>query len=254
MFKFQGGFSSLRTSALAAVPFVFIALSAVVPASATIITGHLGIAGTSVVVSNGLITFGNLPGGNFFVGATPPNTGSFTAFPVNSLGVIKNLDSSVQPTGTTFSLLNFLTFSSDPNTSFELTDILPGTSGSSQCLLAPGVPQICTPILPNGFGLSPFNLQNTNQYSSTASFSVKGKVRNGVDVTFFTGTFSNTFNGTAQNPQAFQNILATLGSAGTVSSTYSATFDVAGVPEPATFALVGLTLVGAAAFRRRRQA
>ncbi len=254
MFQFPASFSTLRRSSLSAAPLVLLALSAVVPASAAQITGHLGIAGGSVTVSNGLITFGPSPGGTFIVGSTPPNTLSFTAFPLNSTGTIKNLNSTFQPTGISFSLLNFLQFAVDPLTSFELTDILPGTFTAAECGLAPAANQTCTPILPAGFGLSPFNLANVSTVSSTASFSVKGKVRNGSDVTFFTGTFSNTFNGTAQNPQAFQNILATLSSNGSVASTYSATFDVMAVPEPGSFALVGLTLAGAAALRRRRRA
>ncbi|GEM_PF-1346684 len=251
MFQFSASFSMLRRSSLSVAPLILIALIAVDPASAAVITGKLGIAagpGASVTVTNSAITFGN---NLFSVGGTPPNTGSFAA-PFDSpsfQGTIKDLNSSVQITGTTFSLLNFLTFTNNAATSFELTDILPGTNGSAGCTLPAAGGQVCTPILPAGFGLSPFNLQNNTATQSTASFVVKGRVINGVDVTYFTGTFSNTF-----NSQSFQDVLAVLGSQGAVTSTYSATFDVAPIPEPASVALVGLTLVGAAGLLRRRRA
>jgi hypothetical protein len=48
------------------------------------------------------------------------------------------------------------------------------------------------------------------------------------------------------------NVLAFSGTAGTVTATYAFTPAAAPTPEPATFAMVGLALVGASSLRRRK--
>ena len=256
MFQFSSSFSALRMRSLSAAPFVLLALSAVVPASATLIQGHLGIAPGAlqgVTVTNTTITFGS---GLFTISAG--NTGYFTtpAFDAPGYtGTIKNLNSdpAQQPVGSPFLLSDFLSFTNDL-TRFDLRYIAPGVNGNgtTECLAPAAAGQKCTPLLPGIGGnpprLSPFNLANLTTTSSTASFGVSGSVRNGTDVSYFTGTFSTTFDN-----MSFQTVLANLARDGQVVSPYSATFDVV-APEPATFALVGLALVGAAAIHRRRQA
>ncbi|WP_031497983.1 PEP-CTERM sorting domain-containing protein [Bryobacter aggregatus] len=248
MFQSQFSLTGIKTTLALGMIGFFLALA---PASATVVTGHLGISagpGGGVTVDTGTIIFGN---NLFSVGGSPPNTGYFTnpfdaggANPYQ--GTILNLDNGVQITGSTFSLPNFLTFYNDVTT-FELTYIAPGVNGSGDCGLPAAAGQKCTPILP--MGLSPFNLANTPDGGSTASFSVSGLVHNGSDVSAFTGTFSNTFNN-----MTFQQVLLVLANEGQVSSTWSATFDVYAVPEPASMGLVGLTLAGIATYLRRRNA
>lgn len=256
MFNFPASFTTFRRRSLAATPFLLLALSAVVPASATMLIGTLAIGsgpisatgvGNQATVDATTIKFG---GGIFSVTG---GTGSFTPPPFDAplfTGKIKNLDSALanQPTGTPFVFPNFLTFDSDLPTSFELRYIFVGTNGIAGCSAAiPMGGQVCTPGGP-GAG-SPFNLQNNSPTQSTASFTVKGLVYNGPDVMNFTGIFTTPF-----PTQSFQDVLAVLSSKGSVTAPYAAQFTITAVPEPGSFALVGVTLAGAAALRRRRRA
>ena len=251
MFRLSTSFGTLGRLSFSAATFLLMAVGSLSPATAAILTGSLGISAApnnQATVTASTITFG---AGLFSVTG---GTGSFNTQPTTNFdsptftGVIKNLDSSPlnQPTGVLFSLPNFLTFASNPTT-FELTYIFPGTNGGAQCSAPAAGGQVCTPPGP-GLG-SPFNLQNNSATQSTASFTVAGNVRNGSDVMLFTGVFSTPFNN-----QSFQDILSDLARNGSVTAPYSATFTVTAIPEPATFGMVGLALLGAARMLSRRRA
>jgi hypothetical protein len=235
------------------------------PSFATQISGVLSIGGSSAEVGATFLNFlcnstisASCPSGygNFLVSA--PVSGSFTPYSGDN-GFIHSLSQASQPANTPFSLANFLIFNPagtvlPPDIALDLTFIFLGTQGQAQCLVGPVAGQNCTPALPtlitatNPMGLSPFNLQNT-QTGSTASFSLAGNARriSTGEISAFSGVF------TAQFTVPYQTYLPTIASGGSVTNSYSATFNATTIPEPQTTALVLgglLVLLGRVGMRR----
>lgn len=239
--------------------FVFPAIS-----QASLILGNdqLVINGSAVDGADFLIFQCNQAGDPLAGGCTSGNgdfavnssSGSFAQYN-SSFGQIQSISNSTAPLGTIFSLANFIVFDNPGNSTtgnivFTLTSIPLGNdtqsatcSGLSSC--TPTNTALITATNPGG--ISPFDLNFTGN-GTTASFNVDGIVTdtNG-DVAAFTGTFSTTFNGLTPS-----GVLATLGPMGTPSDTYAATFSLSAVPEPMTFTLVGVTLVGLGYWRRHK--
>lgn len=222
------------------------------PAGATAapITGVLNING-GVTVTATSIDFLPLGGGTGTASADAfTNLGSFAILNTGNpaapaTGTIEDLTGG--PVVGPISQVNFLTgFALAPNIAFDLTFINPGVDPSADCLSAPAAGQTCTP--PG----SPFNLSNIlsgGSISTIASIGLAGTVRNTStgEVSAFTGTLSTQIDHTT-----YQSILATLTAGGSFSTSYSGSFTATAIPEPATFGIVGLALLGLGIFQRRR--
>jgi len=188
-------------------------------------TGHLttfgGVSFTSTTTD--FLPAGGGTGTFVVVGATL--TGSFVPLVATS-GLVKDLSSASNPVNMAFTLADFLTFAAAPNLHFTLTFIDPGVFTSANCGAAPAAGQTCTPVG------SAYNFTNTTSTSSVLSFTVRGTVPNIItgETSDFVGTFTMSFLAN------YQTILATLNAGGTVTSSYTANFDVTGgvTPTPTT--------------------
>jgi len=197
---------------------------------------------------------GSPPFGNF---STTTGTLSFAGFATEG-GYVQNLSQATTPLNQPFLLSNWIVFSGSAGNPVIPADIAldlrfiflgidpTGLPGAGPCGGAPSPGQTCTPIIPalvsaaNPGGISPYNLQNIGGGGSTASFGVSGTARriSTGEVSNFTGLF------TAQFPDSFQAELGNLTTSGAVSNSFSATFIVTSIPEPATESLaIGAVLI-----------
>jgi hypothetical protein len=196
--------------------------------------------------------------GNFTVSSFPTD-GIFSSL-IGSTGTVQDLNYAVQPLNQALLLSNFVDLPGS-DYALDLTFRPLGTFGSAQCNAAPAVGQICTPgglglVTPSDpLGLSDLNMTNgINQVS--ISFDANGELRqiSTGDTSPFDGTFTAQIVG-----QSYQSILATLGSGGTISTTYSATFTAdapvsgAPVPEPASLLMLGSGLAGIMGYLRTKR-
>lgn len=167
---------------------------------------------------------------------TSASTGSFA--PLNgSMAVVHDLDSSVEPVGSTsgadLPLPNFITFTAQPGWSISLSEIYAGTQGAAGCSVP--VPSSCTPAG------SPFNLINEGGGQVLVGFSFFGTANDGLgDLSQVAGTFSTTFSNTS-----IQAILADLNAGDAIVSAASATIGIVPIPEPGSLSML---LFGAGLF------
>jgi hypothetical protein len=222
------------------------------------ITGQVDTQGTASV-SGTTITFSNSqPGcasgsnssttGCFGVGATP--TGSFASLG-STFGTISDLLSG-SPTGPR-TVVGFMLFQN--NVAFDLTNVfaagLPGCSTVNPTL--GGVS-----CVPDGVGPSAFRLTNgpgTGLNGSGAAASVGVQFTVGLNgytglntsgVTPYIGIFTTQIAGSNA-----QDILNALGSGGSVTHSYSASFSPTQTPEPGTMLLMGFGLLGVSGLTRK---
>jgi hypothetical protein len=230
--------------------------------SASPIFGVFSIGG-NVTVTDDTIDWSNT---NFPFTPQQANIGSNVSGSFSSLAgttvTIADLNSSIQPVGTTYGPDFFISFNADPTIPDLFSDfIFPGIFPSSGCAASPAaVGQICTPGPPPPSG-SPFSFVNVNgdaaiPIESTATWQIAGVTGDG-------GTFIANFSASFNAP--FQTVLAELGPGGTGSVTdqYDGVITVtpaATTPEPDSgymlasgLALVLLSLASRRLFRRHQQ-
>jgi len=225
-------------------------------ASATPILGTLNFTG-GATVSLTALDFAPNGGGTGSVRSIPGavgNTGSFAGLTDTSVGAILDRTEGSQPAGVPLNppngINNYLVFADLPNAIFRLDFVEPGTFTSGQCLVAPAPQQTCTPP-PVGTVVSPYNLTNfldaQGGVSSSAAFSVRGTVLNNLtgEVSNFNGRFTATFD------RPYQSLLTDVLNGGSVTTPFSARFNVTAIPEPSTLVLV-LAGAGLLAFGKRR--
>jgi len=167
-------------------------------------------------------------------------------------GLITNLTSASEPVGTLLpgNGVLFLTFAASgplpvPDIQFFITELFAGVGGTAQCGSAPAPGQTCTP---SG---SAVTFLNGNGGNSSATITAVGVARR---------ISTNEFDPlqiviTSQFNTPFQTVLNNFATFGSVSNTYSATFQAtppSGVPEPMTLSLMGVGLLGLGIFGRRK--
>jgi hypothetical protein len=235
------------TKRVLAVSFVaFVSIPMV--AQASLITGVLNFTGTAEV-KFGTIAF---EGNSFDINSPAASQqGGFMAL-AGTKGAIQDITNPPDATGP-LNVPDFITFSAAPNISITLTFLDPGINGAAGCLATPAAAgQECSPNIP---AQSPFNLENTSHTSSTASFNVQGvEVDSSTGDTIpITGAFTTPFSN-----ESYQQILATVGSGGTITTAFSAEFStLPTVPEPSTlielmtgFAVIGITSIWRKKFQK----
>jgi len=240
------------------IMFACATLALMPTARAGLIDGsQLHIGGDAQVAATSLTWQCNLPGdaactpvppgrGDFAVSAS---TGSFAEYN-STFGLIADINNTLQPLNTLFSLPNFMTFDLNSDLTIELTFIPLGNDpASTDCAgLAHCTPQSNLLITPNNpGGLSAFNL-DSNLSGTAATFGILGIVHSSDGTSAnLSGIFTAEFVGL--NPQQTLT-LAESGSNSTFSSNLSLTLTV--TPEPAPMLLTGLGLLVLGMVGRRR--
>jgi hypothetical protein len=132
----------------------------------------------------------------------------------------------------------FITFDSAPALgSLLINFIYQGVNSSAACGAAPAVGQTCA------LAGSPFDFQNTPGGGSRAGFVFSGTTPEST----WQGNFTSQFN------VPYQTVLGQAAT-GSVTNTYSATFDVTPIPEPGTIVTMWLGGLGLLLLSRYRRA
>jgi hypothetical protein len=138
--------------------------------------------------------------------------------------------------GTGFTPALFIQYDVAPGPSaLDVSYIFPGTGGSAGCSQTANTSGTQTCTLPG----SPFTFTNAQNGDSTATFTFSGVTANGLDS--WTGQFSANF------LVPYQTIVASFianPTSATITDTFAGTISVSSVPEPGTFMLIGLGLLG----------
>lgn len=223
-------------------------------ASAGSIVGTLNIGGGG----NQVMVISVLPGNHYNMDFLPLGGGNGDAFVSGGTGyftplpavfsTLKNLDIAdvatagfvTAPTGAVVSIPNFLNTFVGTGLSFELTKVF--ASSAAACTVATPAGTPCA-----ASAGSPFTLKQ-NAQGVSVEYEVAGYFHNtNGDLGFGGGTYTTQLAG-----QSLVQVLATLAGAGSFSSSWSASYFSAAVPEPATVLTFGLG-AGLVAFLRRRQ-
>jgi len=215
---------------------------------AALIEGTFNFRGSISVSAGGGFDFLPLGGGegDAVLGAsfgTPAQAGDFLGVE-STTGTVKDFTS---PPGA-LNIANFIALNAIPSYAFTSTTLNAGVFGAGACGMLPAGGQTCT--VPG----SAVNFTNLTANSSQASFVVLGTVSDGSadDPSTFIATFTATF-----SDRNYQNVLATIGSGATVSTSFQASVDVIPptpdtvVPEPASVLGVGCGLAALGLLGRR---
>jgi hypothetical protein len=233
----------MKPTKLALASLAVIALLAPSAAWADTVAGTFNISGTLTLSSTSMAW-----GGTATVASAP--TGIYSALGGTSIG-ITDLSTATAPVGSVFSPLAFISFTSDPSlSSLLINSVLAGVDGNLQCGAIPAAGQICTPSSPTGY-LQAMNFTNDTSSSSTMSWDFSGVSADGTET--WLAVFTTLFPGAN-----YQNVIAAVGSGGSLTTSYAASITVlenptSVAPEPSSIALLGaglFALIGAA--RRKR--
>ncbi len=226
-----------RIATINFMAFMMISLTA----KASIITGVLNITGTANL-STGVIAFGT---GNVFTINSPASSqqGGFMAL-AGTNGMIADITS---PPGS-LNVPDFMTFNAAPNISITLTLLDPGIDGTAGCSASPAAGgQVCTP------SQSALDFQNTSASTGTATFDISGLEHDSStgNTVAISGVFTIPLN------ESFQQLLTTIGTGGTVTSSFSGslateTSPPPSVPEPGTWTSIAIGAAGMFLLRLRR--
>ena len=233
-----------------AVPLVLALWFLPTVASATPVTGDLGITGSATLTAVSFDFFCSL-------GGCPGTAGDFVVSPIvatgdfsglgNTRGFIQDISElGGQPLNTNFSLPNWISFLAAPNLHLDLQFISLGQGAPSTTCVGLA---FCTPIIPplisanNPLGLSAFNLTPGSLSVEFRGIAYTGSSATGS--TPFIGRFSADFPGMSP-----ADIVALFQNPGITNRAYSGGFTLttpSATPEPTTMLLLGTGLVGIAA-------
>jgi hypothetical protein len=187
------------------------------------------------------------------------STGTFATYG-GLLGLITDINNTSEPLNTPLLLPDFITFDTAAAgfDAITLTFIPLGTD--TQSATCAGLTN-CTPTSTalvtsaNPGGVSAFNL-NENANGTAATFAYMGTITEGTSTAEVTAIFSTELvNGNCLGgpctPQTALEALAAAGSSG-LSVGYSQMATITIIPEPVSFALAGIGLLGLGLFRLRR--
>ena len=231
-----------------------LALATLPPSASASTIGELSVgncSGGGVVVT--ITTIDWLPASQCLQAGIPTNvTSGLGSIGDTSFGTINDLNS--LPVGNTTGFAGFMTFGA-----IELDLIAVGPGVLTSCATNPGIGNSCSIPLP-GDGISPFVLTQ-DAGGTSVSLSAYGTTFDTTDnvLSYWNGAFTTQLNTSVLNgdmsPAGIQaRIVGHDGiPPGSVTSTYSGTFDITAVPEPVSMALIGGGLIALAAIKRRKR-
>jgi hypothetical protein len=226
------------------MPFLLAGLLAVNLSAATV-TGSFKLTTNVVVTGTTIEWFSDLAVPNEFNFSTE-GSGDFN-YATGSTHKIFNLNSTDHPVGTVSPPYLFIDFQGTRVTGGEAPDLLltrvfQGNGGQAECGAPPRTnapQQTCTPFIG-----SPFILANTSSGGSTASFNLAGITVGGGSA--WVGTWTAAF-----ATKNFQQVLADLAANNSVTKAIAGEVTITAIPEPGTFALIGMGLIIATVAAKR---
>jgi hypothetical protein len=217
-------------------------------ANASLLTGTITLSGGANVTTGSIVFVAP------FTVDFSGTTGGFTPLDGDSFSIM-NITNPPDAVGTV-NIPDFIQFSApDPNISFSLNFLTPGSDGVVGCSATPpAVNQVCTPIN------SPFNLSNFNAgtatnpiIESTGGFTVEGIETDSLTgmTTSIVGVFSTSFT------VPYQTVLANIAAGGTQGTSFTAQFTAlapTGTPEPSAWPdfMMGFGMVALGAIYRKK--
>ena len=224
--------------------------------AATPITGTLNFTGDATIQTGGInfacdiAVIAPCPSGSgdMFATGTAGQTGTFSSI-ANTFGYVKSVDVMSGGNATInspFTLMNWVSFPSNPNIEVDLTFIFLGVGGSCPpsggAVCTPdGIPSLVTAANPTGKAAANFTDTQTGSTAYVSALAVARNVATG-ETTQYRGLITTQF--TIHSAQ----VLADLASGQLVPASYSATFSPSPVPEPESLITLisglGLLLVG----------
>jgi hypothetical protein len=228
---------------LGVLSLAILALVTFAPSASAATVGQLSVqncSGGGVVVTISLIDW--QPATQCLAAGLPTNvTSGLGTITPTSTGTINDLDS--LPFPNTVGFAGFMTFG---GIALDLAFLGPGDVHN--CDTNPGLGNSCSIVLAPGV-ISPFVLTQDNG-GTAVSLTARGTTLDTTDniTSFWNGAFTTQLNGVTP-----AQVQATILGGGSITNTYSGTFNIV-VPEPVSMVLIGGGLIALAAFKRRRRA